>query len=46
MHGTGLTAFFVLAYALAWLDLARTVAATKTRRLRIAGGLRLLRGRS
>ncbi|MEZ0240730.1 MAG: hypothetical protein ACAH65_08035 [Chloroflexota bacterium] len=35
-----------LAYALAWLDLARTVAATKTRRLRIAGGLRLLRGRS
>jgi hypothetical protein len=35
-----------LAYALAWLDLGRTLAATKTRRSRIAGGLRLLRGRA
>lgn len=34
-----------LAYALVWLDLGRTLAATKTRRSRIAGGLRLLRGR-
>ena len=35
-----------LAYALAWLELGRTVAASKTRRSRIAGGLRLLRGRA
>ena len=35
-----------LAYALAWRDLGRTLAATKTRRARIAGGLRLLRGRA
>jgi hypothetical protein len=35
-----------LAYALVWLDLGRTLAATKTRRSRIAGGLRLLRGRA
>ena len=34
-----------LAYAMAWLDLGRRLAATKTRRSRIAGGLRLLRGR-
>jgi hypothetical protein len=34
-----------LAYALVWLDLGRAVAATKTRRSRVARGLRLLRGR-